>query len=245
MLSIFSATILIVFLSVAYSLTFIVSTSSNNSNNYLENIAIATNTTTTNISKEQGNKLMIPYVNATYVNATYGVKIQYPFGWQLVVEHGDAARYHLLNVIAEFLLPYQNNYYDANIPGSHNSLRLSVENYSTFEDSQNNNNNITNNNTVDKQLRNIGSNRIGSIGIACPDFDLKSYNRNATLAGSPAYQIAFDYTYLDKNKKATEIWTFKDNKVYIISYVANEDVYDTYVPVVQKIINSFEITKAG
>jgi hypothetical protein len=94
----------------------------------------------------------------------------------------------------------------------------------------------------DDQLRNIGNHRIGSIGMSCPGFDLKSYNRNATLAGSPAYQISFDYSYLDNNKKATEIWTIKDDKVYIIDYVANEPVYDITVPVVQKMIESFEIT---
>jgi hypothetical protein len=54
------------------------------------------------------------------------------------------------------------------------------------------------------------------------------------------HQIGFDYSYLDHNKKATEIWTVKDNKVYIIDYVANEHVYDTNLPVVQKMIKSFE-----
>jgi len=72
------------------------------------------------------------------------------------------------------------------------------------------------------QLQNIGNHRMGSIGISCPGFDLKSYNHNATLAGSPAYQISFDYSDLDHNKKATEIWTIKDDKVYIIDYVVNE-----------------------
>jgi hypothetical protein len=120
---------------------------------------------------------------------------------------------------------------------SHNSLRLSVQDYSTFEDTHTDNNNITGN-----QLQNIGNHRIGSNGISCPGFDLKSYVRNATLAGSPAYQIGFDYSFLDHNKKATEIWTVKDNKVYIINYVANEQVFDVTLPVVKKIIGSFEIT---
>ena len=41
---------------------------------------------------------------------------------------------------------------------------------------------------------------------------------------------------------AMEIWTVKDDKVYIIDYVANESVYDTTLPVVKKMIQSFEIT---
>jgi hypothetical protein len=243
MLLMFFARIFFIFLLLATPLIFGVSTSSNNddnNNNNLQNIAMAT-TTTSNTSKDQGNKLMIQYVNSTYVNATYGIKIQYPSDWKLV--EYDNIDYHMLNVVAEFLLPEQNNYYDPNIPASHNSLRLSIENYSSFEDGQQNN--IINNSNItriDNQLQNIGNNRIGSIGISCPGFDLTSYNRNATLAGSSAYQIVLDYTYLDNNKKATEIWTIKDNRVYIINYVADEDVYDRYVPVVQSMIDSFEIT---
>jgi hypothetical protein len=56
------------------------------------------------------------------------------------------------------------------------------------------------------------------------------------LAGNPAYQIGFDYLYLDNNKKATKVWTVKDNKVYIINYVAKEQVYNMTLPVVQKMI---------
>jgi hypothetical protein len=112
---------------------------------------------------------------------------------------------------------------------SHNNIRLSVQDYSSFEDTQ-----------AVNQLQNIGNHRIGSIGISCPGFDLKSYIRNATLSGSPAHQISFDYSYLDHNKKALEIWTVKDNKVYIIDYVANGQVYDMNLPVVQKMIKSFE-----
>lgn len=41
---------------------------------------------------------------------------------------------------------------------------------------------------------------------------------------------------------ATEIWTIKDNKVYIVDYVANENVYNTTLQVVKKMIESFEIT---
>jgi hypothetical protein len=80
-----------------------------------------------------------------------------------------------------------------------------------------------------------------AIGISCPGFDLKSYSRNATLSGMPAYQIEFNYSYLDNNKKATEIWTIKDDKVYIIDYVANENIYDATFPTAKKMITSFQI----
>ena len=220
MLPIFSASLSIVFiLLVPLSPIIVFSSSSDNSN--LQKIA-------TTITKEQSNNL-IPYIN--HIN---GIKVQYPSDWQLV-ERGDND-YHKLNIIAEFLQPNQSNYYSPNISASHNSLRISVENYSEFANKQGINNRTGN------ELQNIGNHRLGAIGISCPGFDLKSYVRNATLAGSPAYEIKFDYSYLDNNKKAIEIWTVKDTKVYIIDYVAYEQVYDITVPVVQKMIESFEIT---
>ena len=221
MLPIFSGALFILFiLLVPLSSVLAFSTSSNTNNNLQKG--------TTTLSKEQNNNL------TPYVNPTHGITVQYPSDWKLV-ERGDND-YHMLNIIAEFLQPSQNNYYDPNISASHNSLRISVENYSAFEDTQGNNN------ATDNQLQNIGNHRLGSIGISCPGFDLKSYVRNATLAGSPAYEINFDYSYLDNNKKAIEIWTVKDNKVYIIDYVAYERIYDVTLPVVQKMIESFEIT---
>ena len=163
MLPIFSGALFILFiLLIPLSSVLAFSTSSNTNNNLQKG--------TTTLSEEQNNNL------TPYVNPTHGITVQYPSDWKLV-ERGDND-YHMLNIIAEFLQPSQNNYYDPNISASHNSLRISVENYSAFEDTQGNNN------ATDNQLQNIGNHRLGSIGISCPGFDLKSYVRNATLAGS-------------------------------------------------------------
>ena len=202
MLPVFSA-ILSITLILLVPLSPILAFSTSSDNNNLQKIA-------TTISQEQSNNL------TPYINPIHGIKVQYPSDWKLV-ERGDND-YHNLNIIAEFLQPSQADYYNPNISASHNSLRISVENYSAFTDTDNNNSG--------NQLQNIGNHRLGAIGISCPGFDLRSYIRNATLAGSPAYEINFDYSYLDNNKKAIEIWTVKDNKVYIIDYVAYEQVYD-------------------
>jgi hypothetical protein len=197
------------------------------------NNSISNNSATTSISTIISNEANKSDSLIPYTNPAYGIQIQYPSDWKLVERSGNG--YHMLNVIVELLQPNQSSYYNTNISASHNSLRLSVEDYSTFEEPQNNDN-------PDSQLLNIGNHRIGSIGISCPGFDIKSYNRNTTLAGHPAYQISFDYSYMDSNKMATEIWTIKDNKVYIVDYVANENAYNTTLPVVKKMIESFEIT---
>jgi eukaryotic-like serine/threonine-protein kinase len=223
MLPVFSAALSIMFISLV-PLSPILAFSTSSENNNLQK----TTTIATTILKEQSNNL------TPYINPLNGFKMKYPTDWKLV-EHGDND-YHKLNIIGEFLQPNQSNYYDPSISASHNSLRISVENYSAFADKQDINT------TTGNELQNIGNHRLGAIGISCPGFDLKSYVRNATLAGSPAYEIKFDYSYIDNNKKAVEIWTVKDNKVYIIDYVAYGQVYDITVPVVQKMIQSFEIT---
>ncbi len=94
------------------------------------------------------------------------------------------------------------------------------------------------------RLMNVATKRIGAIGIYCHNFDLKSWNQNATLAGNPAHQIFLDYSYDKNSKDATEIWTIKDDKIYIIEFVAQDKYYELYLPVVNEIINSFQITNS-
>ena len=178
------------------------------------------------LSSDQNNTMI------SYHNPKNGISIQYPLDWNLS-ERADNG-YHELNVVAEFLQPVQNSYYKPNISATHNSFRLSIQNYTSFEGAKDANG-------MNNSLQKIGNARMGAIGISCPGFDLKSYSRNATLSGMPAYQIEFNYSYLDNNKKATEIWTIKDDKVYIIDYVANGNIYDVTFPIAKKMIDSFQI----
>ena len=135
MLSLFSAALFILFiLLVPLTSVFAFNISSSTNNNLQK--ALAT------VSGEQNNNL-IPYSNPIH-----GIKAQYPSDWKLVER--DNNDYHKLNIIAEFLQPNQSNYYDPNISASHNSLRISVENYSEFADAQDINN------TTANQLQNIG-----------------------------------------------------------------------------------------
>jgi hypothetical protein len=193
------------------------------SNDY--NVLLSEQNTTTNSSEKEN---LIPYTNPTY-----GIKIDYPSDWKPIERQNNG--YHMLNVVVELLQPEQNNYYNSSISASHNSLRLSVDDYKSFTEK-------LNGNTIDNPLQIIGNKRIGSIGISCPGFDLRGYVRNATLADNTAYEIIFDYSYLNNSKKAIEIWTIQDSKVYIINYVANAVIYDATLPLVHKMIESFKIT---
>jgi len=65
-------------------------------------------------------------------------------------------------------------------------------------------------------------------------------SNTTTLAGIPGYEIVF--TSL-QGLKTMQVWTIKDDKAYIITYVAKEEDYENDLQVAQKMIDSFEITK--
>ena len=62
----------------------------------------------------------------------------------------------------------------------------------------------------------------------------------ATLAGIPGYKIVFTNI---EGLKTMQVWTIKDDKAYIITYVAQEEDYEKELQIAQKMIDSFEITK--
>jgi len=185
----------------------------------------------------------------TYSNATYGIAITYPPGWT-VTEGKTATIFHNqsknLNVVAEIMAPIQSSYYNSKIGASHNSLRLIVENYSTFGDYTKENiqkylGDKDANEETENKLLTIANKRIGAIGLYCHNFDLKSWNQNFTLAGYPAHQILLDYSYDKYSKDATEVWTIKGDKIYIIEFVAQDKYYEVYIPTVKRMIESFQI----
>ncbi|WP_415312209.1 hypothetical protein [Candidatus Nitrosocosmicus sp. FF01] len=128
-------------------------------------------------------------------------------------------RVNPLMLFSEILTPIQSSYYDSKIGASHNSIRLIVEDYNTFGNYVNENiqNYINKNNSKENnnnKLLTIANKRIGSgTGLYCHNFDLQSWNQNASLAGYPAHQIFLDYSYDKYSKDATEIWTIKNDKI--------------------------------
>ena len=60
-----------------------------------------------------------------------------------------------------------------------------------------------------------------------------------TLGNLPAHQIVFTNIGL----KTMQVWTLKNDKVYAITYVAEEEDYESDIQIAQRMIESFEITK--
>ncbi|MGB3637025.1 MAG: hypothetical protein WBA39_05465 [Rivularia sp. (in: cyanobacteria)] len=72
---------------------------------------------------------------------------------------------------------------------------------------------------------------------------------STTLAYKPAFKIIYtgkdqeQNLTLNLNLKNLQIWTLKANKAYIIIYTAEQEDYDKYIPVVEEIIKTFEISE--
>lgn len=66
---------------------------------------------------------------------------------------------------------------------------------------------------------------------------------STTFAFKPAFQIIYKWKDEENNLdlKNLQIWTLKGNKAYILTYTAEEEDYDKFVPVVEKMIKTFEI----
>jgi eukaryotic-like serine/threonine-protein kinase len=63
---------------------------------------------------------------------------------------------------------------------------------------------------------------------------------NATTLGNlPAHEVVFTNIGL----KTMQVWTLKDDKVYAITYVAEEDDYENDLQIAQRIIESFEVIR--
>jgi hypothetical protein len=71
---------------------------------------------------------------------------------------------------------------------------------------------------------------------------LSSTIGNFTLAGMPAYSFEIVYTDLEFGpQNGLEVGRIFDNRVYYIQYFADTPIYQKYLPVVERMIESFQI----
>jgi eukaryotic-like serine/threonine-protein kinase len=77
------------------------------------------------------------------------------------------------------------------------------------------------------------------------DFKLVGSSTNNTLAGLPAYKSVYNYAGNNNTKvQGMGIGAIKGDKVYIFTYEAGPNEYDKYLPIVQQLIKSFQITSS-
>lgn len=172
-------------------------------------------TQTTDQRNDNDNEML------TYENSTYGVRMQYPSAWHKEenVTSGSDNNSMLVDVV-KFSSPSKN----ASDTFSE-SLDLKVDNISDIQP-------IT--------LAKYANNTIEDLR---KDFKIIELDRNASLSDNPAYKLVYTGVEEGVNLQALLILTIKGDKAYIISYNAEPTKFSYYLPTLQKMINSFQITK--
>ena len=154
-----------------------------------------------------------------YQNGTYGVSMLYPSNW--TQQNSTGSEDDRFIYVSEFLSPKEADVYFA---------------YVTIAIDSN------------PQTTNMQGYRDRSIDIyrQDPNFEdfqlLSSTIGNFTLAGMPAYSFEIAYTDLEFGaQNMLEVGRISDNRVYYIQYFADPPIYQKYLPVVERMIESFQI----
>ncbi|WP_414577664.1 protein kinase domain-containing protein [Anabaena sp. CCY 9402-a] len=146
-----------------------------------------------------------------YENANAGVKIKYPQAWE---------RQDIQNILTQelvtFLSPPEN---DAD--KFQEKLTINVGDFpGTLDESK------------DVFIKEI-QNTVSEANIV--------NTSTATLANKRANQLVFTGKNGKNRLKNLQVWTLKDNQAYVITYTAVIDDYDKFLPIAEKMIQSFQI----
>lgn len=76
--------------------------------------------------------------------------------------------------------------------------------------------------------------------------DLFDESCSTTFAGNPAHKVVYK-NYLDASRpdsvvKSMEVWTVKNDQVYLVSYHALQDEFDQYLDYANAFVDSFKIS---
>ena len=153
---------------------------------------------------------------STYQNSTYGITIKYPPDWNVV--ESSAIKGTDID-IATFISPNQID----------NAI---VDIYKDKKD------------IIDKDTSTYLNSTISLYKNDLKDFKIIESSTNNLLAGSNvAYKLIYTYTTGDGFKmKDFETGAIIENKKYRIVYDGKESVFDSYLPLVQDMINTFKIS---
>jgi hypothetical protein len=156
-----------------------------------------------------------------FENAIYDIQMEYPSSWTQSSTDPTPDRFIQ---VSDFFSP-------AEADGSSVSFRISID------DSPQSSN-------IEDYLEESISIFVASASYQ--DFNVVESTTNATLAGMPAYTIEATYTDPALGPRMTlEIGTIFEDEVYYLSYFADPQDYERYLPIIQEMINSFEIEGSG
>jgi PsbP-like protein len=149
-----------------------------------------------------------------YESPVYGIRTQYPDGWEILIQSISNSSFTL-----RFNSPPENDT---------DTFRENV----LFEIIS------VPNNTA---LSNFTSAALASYLESFPDFELiELSSTNLTNNAIPAYKLVGSRT--QDGLYFMQILAIKEDKAYAISYSSEMTRYSTYLPIIEEIINSFEVT---
>jgi PsbP-like protein len=149
-----------------------------------------------------------------YESPAYGIRTQYPDGWEIIIQSTSPS-----SISLTFNSPPEN---DTDV------FRENV----VFEI------NTISNNTA---LSNFTTATLISYLEAYPDLEFNELSStNLTSAAIPAYKLAASRT--QDGLDFMQIFAIKEDKVYTILYSAERTRYSTFLPIVEEMIDSLEVT---
>jgi hypothetical protein len=152
--------------------------------------------------------------NLTYESPVYGIRTQYPDGWEILIQNTSNSSLSL-----RFYSPPEN---DTDTYRENVILEI----------------NTISNNTA---LSNFTGAALASYLESFSDFELIELT-STNLANNtiPAYKLVGSRT--QEGLDFMQIVAMKEDNVYVILYSSEKTRYSTYLPIIEKMINSFEVT---
>lgn len=196
-------------------LTSATTNTNNNNNNNMTGLSQPQPGNVTNPSRASLPPSSAPMLN--YENPTFGIRMQYPSNW---IANETVDRIVNGTKVVEF---------DTPTTGFSNNLILFVRQVNNNKDS------------ISWEL--LGSIETDSFN---PGYKILEANTNATLSKQPAYLLVDSTTNANGvTSILREIGTIIGDKVYIVQFFADSADYFTYVPTVNKMIDSVVITPSN
>ena len=150
-----------------------------------------------------------------YENPVYGIRTHYPGGWDIIIQNTSNSSLSL-----RFNSPLEND-----TDSFRENVRLVIGTVS--------------NNTA---LSNFTSATLTSYLELYPDLELiELSSTNLTSSAIPAYTLVGSRTQEGTN--FMQILAMKEDKVYSIIYTSEKSRYSTYLPIIEEMINSFEVAQ--
>jgi hypothetical protein len=156
-----------------------------------------------------------------YENSTYGLKILYPSNWTKEENVGNNNSNSSLTDVVRFSPPFEKN----NADKSAENFDVKVDNISDIQP-------ITLANYTNDTIEDLGK-----------DFRIISLDRNATVGNNnnPAYTLEYTGIEQEVNLNSMIVYSIKDDKAYIITYIAEPLRYSNDLPMIRMMINSIEM----